>query len=116
MWVGCLATALGLAACTRVADDPAPAANVPTLPCAEYESARSCAGDARCRWLEPGCGSGWDRPLESRGCYLRDDCDRDDCAAGLTCREVVVNPCPAHAELEAVSCLACGAEARVCMP
>jgi hypothetical protein len=57
-------------------------------------------------------------PALRAGCYQACDADGDDasCAAGFTCQQTSVNPCPSSDLGGAPTCDACGAAARLCLP
>jgi hypothetical protein len=103
----CVADAFGGTAWTVEGDTCMP----PTPDCASYATSAACLLDASCRWLEPGCGDGMQLEATA-GCYPKDDCmgggGLDSCGDGLTCTEVIANPCWNS------MCDACGATAYVC--
>lgn len=76
--------------------------------CSTLTTESTCATDAACRWLTPGCGM---PALSMAGCFPVADCTDDtNCTtAGQTCQEISYNPCYNKA------CDACGAQAKVCL-
>lgn len=77
---------------------------------APIDAGPACAaGEAR---FEPGCASGTDRVVAA-GCY-RPCTSASDCAGGLACQTVVVNPCVCRPGEPC--CGACGAEQGLCLP
>ena len=77
-------------------------------------ASEQCVEEQECRWLEPGCG-GHD-PLPTPGCYPAPCKGDQDCVHGQTCRTVSMNPCVSTGDSDYVTCLACGAPTRVCLP
>lgn len=85
-----------------------PSCELPPSECHLYGEAGSCAADAGCQWLVPGCTDGADAIAE--GCYPIDDCATTGCGDWGECVTGVHHPCIGSA------CQACAAEINVCMP
>ena len=85
---------LGLNSCPSGDDADEAPTEVPMLECVEDEQP-----------LYPGCRSA-DDPPNVYGCYLR--CEDSDCPSGLSCVEVVHNPCAYD------YCANCGEVVQVC--
>lgn len=79
-------------------------------PCDAWATAASCAKDAACRWLEPGCNNDAQWQLPEAGCYPAKDCQSTaDCEQpGQKCATVVVDPCAGK------GCASCYDKVDVC--
>lgn len=86
------------------------ACDLPAMPaCGATLDQKTCAAEAGCRWLQPGCASPPQTTLGQAGCFASTNCTSDgDCLAGRTCKTVVIDPCAGG------NCDACGQEVKVC--
>ena len=98
---GYLKDANGCQTCTCATD--------PSLPCKQLLDLHLCEGSAKCRWLEPGCGT---PSLAAAGCYDQTavGCTTStDCADRRSCIERVINPCAN------TDCNACASRVNICL-
>ena len=102
----------------RHADDAVPQ-NVdmgPTGPlpvCTEFLGQEECKVWSHCTYIWPGCTQDGVRslPLAFAGCVAAESlCQDTDCVGGLTCQDVMIDPCPGEV------CQLCGESSRVCLP
>jgi hypothetical protein len=81
---------------------------VAPVDCQAHADWSSCAQDAACRWLTPGC-AGTPPPLKD-GCYPAAPCTGSaDCAPGAACTKVDYDPCYMK------GCDACSAQTTACL-
>jgi hypothetical protein len=81
--------------------------------CATNTSYKSCLGDTRCEWLQPGCGQ---PALATGGCFARTEvgCMGDaSCSGGRQCLTRVVDPC--YNPLGGATCATCGVTQMICL-
>jgi hypothetical protein len=79
--------------------------------CSTLGDWKSCTADARCQWLQPGCGT---PALSTPGCFAREDVGcQGTCSNGRTCLKRVIDPC--YNPGGGASCDACGLTQTVCL-
>jgi hypothetical protein len=90
-------------------DDPICNPPPPSVLCAQYPSPASCASDAACQWLVPGCTD--DKLPVPKGCHPKGHCGKDYvCPASKVCATASYDPCFDQ------TCMSCSADIIVCVP
>ena len=98
--------------CVSQTDSPEPSEcqRIPPNKCHEREDESSCPAP-NCAWVEQGCGSGPTGTGSLSDCLPSTDCTSDtDCPASHACTTLWIDPCHDG------NCLACGREAKRCVP
>jgi hypothetical protein len=75
--------------------------------CGAHADFAGCTAAPECRWLTPGCGG---PALPTAGCFAAVNCNPGGCAPGLSCQEVLVDPC------FNMGCDVCVSDVSVCLP